>query len=51
MGRGRAHLVNCFIPWNFVSSSGDRIEEAKANWRTGRMGPLDADNRGFARLP
>lgn len=51
MGRGRAHLLNCFIPWNFVSSCGDRIEEAKANGRTGRMRPQDADDRGFARLP
>src|SRR6185295_19585854 len=25
------------IEWNFVSSSKDRIEQAKADWRAGRM--------------
>jgi len=34
-----------FVEWNFVSSSKDRIEQAKADWRTGRMTlpPQDAD--------
>jgi len=36
-----------FIEWNFVSSSKDRIEQAKADWRAGRMPlpPGDAQER------
>ena len=26
-----------FVDWNFVSSSKDRIEQAKSDWRAGRM--------------
>jgi len=40
-----------FIEWNFVSSSKERIEQAKADWRAGRMKLPDADNREFIPLP
>lgn len=40
-----------FIEWNFVSSSKDRIEQAKADWRAGRMKLPDLDNAEFIPLP
>jgi redox-sensitive bicupin YhaK (pirin superfamily) len=40
-----------FIEWNFVSSSKERIEQAKADWRTGRMKLPDADDAEFIPLP
>jgi hypothetical protein len=40
-----------FIEWNFVSSSRERIEQAKADWRAGRMKLPDLDNREFIPLP
>ncbi|RAK62866.1 pirin family protein [Phenylobacterium kunshanense] len=40
-----------FIEWNFVSSSKDRIEQAKADWRAGRMKLPDADHDEWIPLP
>jgi redox-sensitive bicupin YhaK (pirin superfamily) len=40
-----------FIEWNFVSSSQERIEQAKADWRAGRMKLPDFDNEEFIPLP
>jgi redox-sensitive bicupin YhaK (pirin superfamily) len=40
-----------FIEWNFVSSSKARIEQAKADWRAGRMKLPDRDNEEFIPLP
>jgi redox-sensitive bicupin YhaK (pirin superfamily) len=40
-----------FIEWNFVHSSKDRIEQAKADWRAGRMKLPDADHDEFIPLP
>ena len=40
-----------FIDWNFVSSSKERIEQAKADWRAGRMKLPDADHDEFIPLP
>jgi redox-sensitive bicupin YhaK (pirin superfamily) len=40
-----------FLEWNFVSSSRERIEEAKADWRAGRMKLPDADHDEFIPLP
>jgi hypothetical protein len=40
-----------FIAWNFVSSSRERIEQAKADWRAGRMKLPDLDNGEFIPLP
>jgi redox-sensitive bicupin YhaK (pirin superfamily) len=40
-----------FIEWNFVSSSLERIEQAKADWRAGRMKLPDLDHDEFIPLP
>lgn len=40
-----------FIEWNFVSTSKDRIEQAKADWKAGRMKLPDADDQEFIPLP
>lgn len=40
-----------FIEWNFVSSSRDRIEQAKADWLAGRMKLPDLDDGEFIPLP
>jgi len=40
-----------FIEWNFVSSSRERIAQAKADWRAGRMKLPDLDNGEFIPLP
>jgi redox-sensitive bicupin YhaK (pirin superfamily) len=39
-----------FIEWNFVSSSRERIEQAKSDWRSGRMKLPDFDNQEFIPL-
>ncbi len=39
------------LEWNFVSSSRERIEQAKADWRAGRMKLPDADHEEFIPLP
>jgi redox-sensitive bicupin YhaK (pirin superfamily) len=40
-----------FIEWNFVSSSKERIEQAKSDWRAGRMKLPDLDDHEFIPLP
>jgi len=40
-----------FIEWNFVSSSRQRLEQAKADWRAGRFKLPDTDNQEFIPLP
>jgi redox-sensitive bicupin YhaK (pirin superfamily) len=40
-----------FLEWNFVSSSKDRLEQAKADWRAGRMKLPDLDDGEFIPLP
>jgi redox-sensitive bicupin YhaK (pirin superfamily) len=40
-----------YIEWNFVSSSKERIEQAKADWRAGRMKLPDSDHDEFIPLP
>ena len=40
-----------FIEWNFVASTQERIEEAKADWRAGRFKLPDHDNSEFIPLP
>ena len=40
-----------FIDWNFVSSSKERIDQAKADWRAGRMKLPDLDHDEFIPLP
>jgi redox-sensitive bicupin YhaK (pirin superfamily) len=40
-----------FVEWNFVSSSKERIEQAKADWRAGRMKLPVHDDQEFIPLP
>lgn len=40
-----------FLYWNFVSSSKDRLREAAADWKAGRMKLPDADDQEFIPLP
>jgi redox-sensitive bicupin YhaK (pirin superfamily) len=51
MGLGGEPVGERFIEWNFVSSSKERIEQAKADWRAGRMKLPDLDNKEFIPLP
>lgn len=37
--------------WNFVSSSRERIEQAKQDWRDGRFGLIPGDSEEFIPLP
>lgn len=39
------------IYWNFVSSSRERLEQAKADWREGRFGKVVGDEQEFIPLP
>ena len=48
---GGAPVGTRFIEWNFVSSSKERIAQAKADWRAGRMKLPDLDNQEFTPLP
>jgi redox-sensitive bicupin YhaK (pirin superfamily) len=48
---GGEPLGERFVEWNFVSSSRERIEQAKADWRAGRMKLPDADDAEFIPLP
>lgn len=48
---GGERLGERFLYWNFVSSSRERIEEAKADWRAGRMKLPDFDHDEFIPLP
>ena len=48
---GGEPLGERFIEWNFVSSSKERIAQAKADWRAGRMKLPDLDNGEFIPLP
>ena len=40
-----------YIEWNFVSSSRERIAQAKSDWRAGRMKLPDLDRSEFIPLP
>jgi redox-sensitive bicupin YhaK (pirin superfamily) len=40
-----------FIFWNFVSSSRERIEQAKADWKAKRFGTVAGDEMEFIPLP
>ena len=39
------------IWWNFVSSSKDRIDQAKDDWRSGRFARIPGDDKEFIPLP
>ncbi|MGA9795590.1 MAG: pirin family protein [Rhizomicrobium sp.] len=51
MALGGESLGPRFVEWNFVSSSQDRIEQAKSDWRAGKMKLPDADRDEFIPLP
>jgi redox-sensitive bicupin YhaK (pirin superfamily) len=40
-----------YIFWNFVSSSRERIEQAKADWKANRFGRVAGDENAFIPLP
>lgn len=48
---GGAHVGDRFIWWNFVSSRQERIEQAKADWKEGRIILPPNDNHEFVPLP
>jgi len=50
MALGGEPVGERFIEWNFVSSSRERIEQAKADWRAGRMKLPDFDDKEFIPL-
>jgi redox-sensitive bicupin YhaK (pirin superfamily) len=50
MALGGESVGERYIDWNFVSSSPDRIEQAKADWRAGRMKLPDLDHGEFTPL-
>ena len=51
MALGGEPLGERFIWWNFVSSRKERIEQAKADWKQGRIILPPHDNREFSPLP
>jgi redox-sensitive bicupin YhaK (pirin superfamily) len=48
---GGEPLGQRFIEWNFVASSKERIDQAKADWRAGRMKLPDGDDKEWTPLP
>jgi hypothetical protein len=48
---GGEPLGERFIWWNFVSSRAERIEEAKEDWKQGRIILPPNDNKEFIPLP
>ncbi len=48
---GGEPLGERFIWWNFVSSRKERIEQAKEDWKQGRIKLPPSDNREFIPLP
>lgn len=51
MALGGAPVGERFLYWNFVSSSQERLEQAKADWKAGRMKLPDLDHDEFIPLP
>ena len=51
MALGGESLGRRYIEWNFVSHSRERIEDAKADWRAGRMKLPDLDQVEYIPLP
>jgi Pirin C-terminal cupin domain len=48
---GGEPLGERFVYWNFVSSSKDRLAQAAADWKAGRMELPDGDDAEFTPLP
>ena len=51
MALGGEPLGPRYIDWNFVSSSKERIDQARADWAAGRMKLPDLDNQEFTPAP
>src|SRR5690606_11709000 len=51
MALGGEPLGPRHIDWNFVSSSKERIDQARADWAAGRMKLPDLDDGEFIPLP
>lgn len=51
MALGGEPVGQRYIDWNFVSSSKERIDQARADWKAGRMKLPDLDNDEFIPLP
>lgn len=51
MALGGEPVGERYIDWNFVSSSKERILQARADWAAGRMKLPDLDDREFIPLP
>ena len=48
---GEAFSTHRYVYWNFVSSSRERIEQAKEDWRAGRFPIVPGDEEEFIPLP
>jgi len=48
---GEAFPTRRYVHWNFVSSSRERIEQAKEDWRAGRFPLVPGDSEEFIPLP
>lgn len=48
---GGERLSERFIEWNFVSSSTERIAQAKQDWKDGRFASIPDDDQEFIPLP
>jgi redox-sensitive bicupin YhaK (pirin superfamily) len=48
---GEAFATRRHVYWNFVSSSRERIEQAKEDWRAGRFPSVPGDEEEFIPLP
>jgi redox-sensitive bicupin YhaK (pirin superfamily) len=51
MGLGGEPVGPRYIDWNFVSSSPERLDQARADWAAGRMKLPDLDHDEFIPLP
>ncbi|HXS50352.1 MAG TPA: pirin family protein [Sphingomicrobium sp.] len=48
---GQAFTSRRYVFWNFVSSSRDRINQAKDDWKSMRFGSIPGDDQEFIPLP
>jgi len=48
---GEAFSTHRYVYWNFVSSSRERIEQAKEDWQAGRFPLVPGDDQEFIPLP
>ena len=48
---GQAFSTQRYVFWNFVSSSRDRINQAKEDWKAQRFPPIPGDDQEFIPLP